>query len=488
MKTNRREFLKVIGAGACFAIASRSSGASGAKKPNIVLCMADDQGWGDMGYYNHPFVKTPNFDAMSKVSLRLDRFYAAAPICSPTRASVLTGRHPHRSNVLSHGLSMRPQEITIAAALKTVGYTTGHFGKFHVGSMQKSSPVNPGKFGFDRWFSAPNFFDQDPVMSSNGLAVECKGESSQITVDEAIKFITQQAKAHKPFLAVVWFAAPHDPHVASAEDMALYKGKPKAGYYAEITAMDRAFGRLRGALRSLGIADNTIVWYNSDNGGLVDASSGGRGRKGSIYEGGLRVPAMIEWPDRISKPRTSKVPCFTSDIFPTLLELTGTKIPHNRPLDGMSIATLIDGKMTSRSKPMGFWSPLGRGRSTWSHKILGALLKAQKEGKEIGDANRLDMDAAEIKKIFPEDEFPGQAAWLDWPWKLHRIQRRGRNRKSAKAPAPSGVKLELYNLAEDPMEAKNLADRNADRVKSMRAELEKWLASVVRSLNGKDYK
>jgi len=472
---NRRTFLNttlLTAGGLCFG-KRFASGADKKRRPNIVLVMADDQGWGDMGYYNHPYVKTPNFDAMARVSLRLDRFYAAAPICSPTRASVLTGRHPHRSNVLSHGLSMRPQEITIAAALKKAGYKTGHFGKFHVGSMQKSSPVNPGKFGFDRWLSAPNFFDNDPVMSSNGIAVRCRGESSQITVDEAIKFIGQQTESDAPFLAVVWFAAPHDPHVASAEDLALYKGKPNSGYYAEITAMDRAFGKLRNAIRKLGVADNTILWYNSDNGGLVNASSGGRGRKGSIYEGGLRVPAIVEWPARIAKPRTSNVPCFTSDIFPTLLELTGTKLPHQRPLDGISIAGVIDGTMKSRSKPMGFWSPLFRGRSTWSHRIMGALLEAQKRGEEIGDAKRLDLDAAEIKKTWPEDAFPGHAAWLDWPWKLH---------------CRGGSKVELYNLESDPNEATDTAAQHTGRVKKMKAAVQQWQTSVLRSLNGKDYR
>jgi arylsulfatase A-like enzyme len=472
---NRRDFLNttLLTAGAVCLGNTRTSAAPKKRRPNIILVMADDQGWGDMGYYDHPYVKTPNFDAMAKASLRLDRFYAAAPICSPTRASVLTGRHPHRSNVLSHGRSMRPQEITIAAALKKAGYATGHFGKFHVGSMQNSSPVNPGKFGFDRWVSAPNFFDQDPVMSSNGRAVQYHGESSQITVDAALEFITKQAKSPNPFLAVVWFAAQHDPHVASAEDKALYKGKQAAGYYAEITAMDRAFGKLRDTVRTLGIADDTILWYNSDNGGLVNASSGGRGRKGSIYEGGLRVPAIIEWPSRITKPRTSNVPCFTSDIFPTLLELTGTKMPHKRPLDGVSLVKLIDGTMTSRSRPIGFWSPLGRGRSTWSHKIMGALLKAQKQGKKIGDPNRLDMDAAEIKKIYPEDKFPGHAAWLDWPWKLHNLK---------------NAKVELYNLESDPNEADNIAQKHAARVKTMTTALQRWQGSVLRSLNGKDYR
>ena len=472
---NRRTCVIIVVLGALAVCFGNGPAAAAPKKdrPNIILVMADDQGWGDVGYYDHPYVKTPNLDTMAEAGLRLDRFYAAAPICSPTRASVLTGRHPHRSAVLSHGHSMRPQEITIAAALKKAGYATGHFGKFHVGSMQKPSPVNPGKFGFDRWFSAPNFFDQDPVMSSNGVAVPCRGESSQITVDEAVKFIGQQAKADQPFLAVVWFAAPHGPHVADKKDLALYEGKPMAGYYAEITAMDRAFGKLRDTVRELGIRDNTILWYNSDNGGLATASSGGRGRKGSIYEGGLRVPALIEWPDRIPKPRTTKVPCFTSDIFPTLLELTGTEVPHRRPLDGISLAGLIDGKTTSRDKPMGFWSPLSGGRSTWSHKIMGALLEAQKQGKDVGDASRLDMDAAEIKKIYPEDVFPGHGAWHDWPWKLHCIK---------------GRTLELYNLESDPDEKSDVAADHPDRVKAMKTQLQAWQSSVLRSLNGKDYR
>ncbi len=442
-------------------------------RPNVVLVMADDQGFGDMGYNGHPFVQTPNFDAMAKASLRLDRFYAAAPICSPTRASVLTGRHPHRSNVLSHGRSMRPQEITIAAALKQAGYATGHFGKFHVGSMELPSPVHPGRFGFDRWVSAPNFFDQDPVMSSNGTAIECKGESSQITVDAAIEFITEQAKAGRPFLAVVWFAAPHDPHVASKEDLALYADQGKqAGYYAEITAMDRAFGRLREEIQELGIRDDTILWYNSDNGGLVQAFSGGRGRKGSLYEGGLRVPAMIEWPARIAEARSSAVPCFTSDIFPTLLELTGTKPPHDRPLDGISLAGLIDGTMIERNVPIGFWAPLGSGRSTWSHKIVGALLEAQRRGEKIGDPARLDMDAGEIGKIWPEDEHPRHAAWLDWPWKLHSF---------------GGKTFALYDLKNDPDEEDDVAAEHPERVERMKTELRKWQTSVLRSLNGKDY-
>ena len=164
MQMERREFLKAVGAGVCLAVVRCvwASGKAFSRKPNIVLCMADDQGWGDMAYNGHPILKTPNFDAMAASALRFDRFYAAAPVCSPTRGSVMTGRHPNRFGCFKWGYTLRPQEITIAEALKTAGYVTGHFGKWHLGSVRKGSPVNPGASGFDEWFSSPNFFDNDP--------------------------------------------------------------------------------------------------------------------------------------------------------------------------------------------------------------------------------------------------------------------------------------------------------------------------------------
>lgn len=483
----RREFLKAVGAGVCLAstgCASTAGTASSKRKPNIILCMADDQGWGDTGYYAHPVVKTPNLDAMATAALRFDRFYAAAPVCSPTRASVLTGRNPNRMNVLNHGRSFRPQEITIAEALKTAGYVTGHFGKWHVGSVQKTSPVNPGASGFDEWLSCPNYFDLNPVLSRNGVAVPYEGESSMITVDAAIEFIRKHAQPPQPFLALVWFASPHGPHRTLPEDDDLYEGEKDKGYYAEITVMDRAFGKLRQELRELDIHDNTILWYCSDNGGLVNESSGGRARKGAIYEGGLRVPCLLEWPARI-RPGANSVPSSTSDIYPTLLDIVGVRMKNQLPLDGISLVGVLDGKIKTRPKPMGFWHHLGPGRLTYSDRLMNKLLEAQKEGKEVGDTQRLDMDAGEITKMYPENSFPGHAAWLDWPWKLHRIQR-----PFGSVRARSGNKsitLELYNLLQDPNEENNLIDEQADRAKSMQSQLEKWQISVIRSLNGKDY-
>ena len=440
--------------------------------------MADDQGWGDMAYNGHPVLKTPNFDAMAAEALRFDHFYAAAPVCSPTRGSVMTGRHPIRFGCFKWGHSLRPQEITIAEALKTAGYVTGHFGKWHLGSVMKGSPVSPGGAGFDEWLSAPNFFDNDPILSREGVAVQTRGESSMVTVDAALEFIRKHAETPQPFLAVVWFGSPHGPHRAIERDRALYadQREKQQHFYGEITGMDRAFGKLRNELSTLGIRDNTILWYCSDNGGLPNlGTTGGRANKGKVYEGGLRVPAILEWPARIGGHRVTKVPCNTSDIYPTLLEIAGVRMENQPPLDGISLTALIAGRMKTRPKPMGFWDHPTGGISTPSDKWMTELLEAQKAGG-TGDPARLRLDAGEITKQYPEDTFAGHAAWIDWPWKIHRIE----DKKAT-------VKWELYNLAKDAGEQNNLLAQHGDRAKSMRSQLEAWLKSVVRSLNGKDY-
>jgi len=441
--------------------------------------MADDQGWGDMAYYGHPVLKTPNFDDMASKGLRFDHFYAAAPVCSPTRGSVMTGRNPNRFGCFSWGNTLRPQETTIAEALKTAGYVTGHFGKWHLGSVRKGSPVNPGACGFDEWLSAPNFFDNDPILSREGVAVQTEGESSMVTVDASLEFIRKQVESPQPFFAVVWFGSPHSPHIAAKEDAALYPDQEKnfQNFYGEVTGMDNAVGKLRGELENLGIKDDTILWYCSDNGGLPKVgSTGGRGHKGNIYEGGLRVPAILEWPARIEEPRVIEVPCNTSDIYPTLLEIAGVWMENQPPLDGISLMPLFKNEMKDRPDPMGFWQyPVG-GIKTPSSVWMAELFEAQKQGKEPEDTFALRLDAGNIDKQYPEDDFPGHAAWLDWPLKLHRIQ------KGKDDPV-----FEIYNLADDPKEENDLISTESNRADSMKVQLEEWQASVMRSLNGKDY-
>ena len=450
-------------------------------RPNIILVMADDQGWGDMGYNGHPILKTPNFDEMARTGLRFVRFYAAAPVSSPTRGSVMTGRHPNRYGCFSWGKTIRPQEITVAEALKNAGYVTGHFGKWHLGPVRKESPISPGNSGFDEWFSSPNFFDNDPILSREGKAVQTYGESSMVTVDAALEFIRKHAKKPTPFFAVVWFGSPHNPHLAVEEDRKLYEGMDERlqHYYGEITGMDRAFGKLRQELKTLGINKNTILWYCSDNGGQTKeySSTGGRGQKGQIYEGGLRVPAIMEWPARIPEHRITNLPCNTTDFYPTLLEIAGVNIEDQPPLDRISLLPLIDNKMEKRASPMGFWQYPGSGQVVRSSELMAELLEEQETGVTTVDTSKLALNAGKINIKYPADNFPGHSAWLDWPYKLHRIKTNA-----------GDINFELYNLETDPGETNDLYDKNQEISASMKTELEKWLGSVINSLNGNDYK
>jgi hypothetical protein len=291
--------------------------------------------------------------------------------------------------------------------------------------------------------------------------------------------MSEQVKAGRPFLAVVWFGSPHSPHSATDKDRSLYAGQgQKADFYGEISGIDRAVGRLRSALRDMKVHESTLVWYCSDNGALPYVGvSGGRGHKAHIYEGGLRVPAIVEWPSRIRSPRVTASPASTSDIFPTVLEAAGVSVPRNRPLDGLSLLPVIDGTSEARPEPIGFWNYPQPGTPQNSEQWMAELLEAQRDGREPDDAVRLRLDAGTIANRYPLNRFPGHAAWLEWPWKLHRIETKDK----------SLVRLELYNLVDDTQEARDLVSEDARRGQTMRQQLERWQASVVRSLNGNDY-
>lgn len=443
-------------------------------KPHIILVMADDQGWGDTGYNGHPFVKTPSMDAMAAEGFVFDRFYAAAPVCSPTRASVMTGRHPIRSRVHSYGNYMRPQEQTIAKTLKAAGYVTGIFGKLHIGSGQPGTDCNPSGMGFDEWVIGLNFFDNDPYLSRGGKVEKRQGKGSVVVVDDAIQFLHKHKAGDKPLFMVVWFPSPHSPHAELPDGAELYEGQANAGYYREITLLDQQLGRLRSELKSLKIEENTILWYCSDNGGLVHASAGGRAMKGSIYEGGLRIPSIVQWPAGKLQGR-SAVPASTSDIYPTVLSLAGMDLVAPHPLDGIDVSGIMQGRVKERAKPIGFWSGFGKGDLTRSDAILKAIMEKQQAGAPLPhDEPRLRMGVDDFTQ-HPHETAKGHAAWNQWPWKLHRI---------------NGDTYELYDLEKDPMEATNLADQpeNKERLARMQKDLDVWMRSVVRSLNGDDYR
>ncbi len=453
--------------------------ASSSSTPNIVLVMADDHGYGDCGFTGHPFVRTPHLDAMAREAVVFDRFYASSPVCSPTRAAVMTGRHAFRVNVPNHGHYLRPHEVTIAEVLREHGYVTGHFGKWHIGSVQPGSPTSPGGQGFDEWLSGLNFFDADPYLSHNGKYVHKKGMGTTIATDATIDFLRKHHGGGKPMFAVTWFPAPHDPFGELPEGIGgaatLYDDRDKkmAGYFREITLLDQQVGKLRAALRDLGIAENTIFLYCSDNGGLVEASSGGRARKGSVYEGGLRVPAILEWPGTVA-PAKVPTPVFSCDILPTMLALAGVEFAPPHPLDGIDLSKIIAGKQTERPA-MGFWHGFQNGEATWSDRIIKTLLEAHEAGKPNPLPRRFLKNVEEFPE-FEEGNYRGHAAWLDWPWKLHRIEKGG------------NISVELYDLTADPGESLNVSAQHPAKVEAMKAALEAWQGSVLNSWEGGDYK
>ncbi|MCA9085327.1 MAG: sulfatase-like hydrolase/transferase [Planctomycetaceae bacterium] len=407
--------------------------------PNIVLVMADDMGWGQTGYYNHPVLKTPNLDAMAAHGLRFDRFYAGAPNCSPTRATVMTGRTNDRTGTENHGVPMRPQERTIAQMAAEAGYATGHFGKWHLNGMRgPGAPIlkddirSPGAFGFQTWLSVTNFFDRNPILSRMGVFEEFQGDSSEIIVDEALKFIQRQADDGKPFLAVIWYGSPHSPFVAADDDkvdFAELKNNAQ-DHYGELVAMDRSIGTLRKGLRELKVSDDTLVWFCSDNGGLPGIEPGTvgdlRGFKGTVYEGGLRVPCVIEWPAGIRQPRVTSFPACTVDILPTVADLLSVEPTEDgRPLDGMSLKEVFRTDPAVRTKPIGF-------RHT------------------------------------------GRSAYIDGDFKL----------VLSKAGTEN---FELYDVVNDRKETQNLISQREDVARELIGKWRTWNASVEDSVAGKDY-
>ncbi len=412
--------------------------------------MTDDQGWGDTGYNGHPVLKTPNLDAMAAAGLRFDRFYAAYPVCSPTRASVLTGRHPTRYRCFSWGCPLPAAEISVAEALKSAGYATGHFGKWHLGEIPgQQGPANrvkaadpggpPSLQGYDEYFSEGNWFDVNPQhLSHDGKPVgPLEGDTSDIIVDRALSWMRAQHKAGKPFHAVVWFPSPHGPYKALDKDRDPYIGKPgNPDFLGEMAAVDRNIGRLRSALREMGVERDTLLWFNSDNGAVNAGSTGGlSGSKSNLMEGGIRVPGIVEWPSRIARPFATSIPAGTVDIFPTIMDYAGLKPATAGPLDGISLRPLIEGSLKRRPAPLVF-----------GQRDLDGTIQAE--------------------------------AVIDNEWKFYR----GRQFFGFPSKPQSQAGEFLFNLDSDAKELNDLAGKEPAIAKRLSGTLRDWQASVERDL------
>ena len=479
---------------------------AGEPRPNLILMMGDDHGWEETGYNGHPYVKTPVLDEMAATGLRLDRFHAAHPSCSPTRASFLTGRHPNRMGTFAPGWSFRPEEITMAHLLGGTGYRCGHFGKWHVGAVKKESPVSPLAMGFHECLSHDNFFELNPSFSRDGGPPEVfPGESSAILVDETIRFLDRAKDEGKPFLAVIWFGSPHEPYQGLPEDLALYDDLP-AKYpdkmvkltsnetggsvkrplgdvlrerYAEITAMDRAIGVLRKHLAGSGLRENTLLFYCGDNGTSPDGfrESPHRGMKADFYEGGTRVPGLIEWPARFPKPMATPLRASTSDLMPTVAGIAGVPLP-DRTLDGIDLMPLLAAGEKERPAPLFFW---GYDIPALAARKPGPYLDPELQKgttplvKKMGGIATRNFDNLKFPGI-TEADYGGARSIIDGRYKLLvRDQRNG------------GAKRELFDLETDPGEGNDLATQKLEEVNALAAKLRDWQASVLQSLTGADY-
>ncbi len=434
-----------------------------ADRPNVVLIMSDDQGYGDLGVHGNPIIRTPNLDKFAAESVEFRTFYVC-PVCAPTRSSLMTGRYNYRTRVTDTYLGralMDPDEVTLAEMLGKAGYRTGIFGKWHLGD---NYPMRPIDQGFDEALvlrgggigqpsdppGGESYFD--PVLQHNGRQVKTEGYCSDVFTTAAMDFI--EKTCDQPFFVYLPFNAPHTPLQVPEEDLALYKDKdlspsqfPDVGYpmpktfpeddtarvYGMETNLDANVGRLLRKLDELGVAKDTIVIFLTDNGPQQPRYNAGlRGRKGSVYEGGIRVPFFVRWPGHTEGGRKVDEPAAHIDIAPTLLEACGVEKPEGVQFDGVSLVDLFEGK---------------------ADRLANRFLFSQWHRGDVPEKFR----AFEVRNR---------------RWKL--LQALG----TGEGPGPKEPKFELFDIKNDPYEIHDLASENPRVVQRLKQAYSSWFDDV----------
>ena len=475
----------------------RDAGSPVAERPNFLVILVDDLGYGDLACYGNPVIKTPNLDRLAAEGLRLTDCYAAAAVCSPARTGLMTGRTPWRVGV-QHAIPMlspmhvRWEEITVATLLRRAGYAACHVGKWHmngrfVGARMANAPratngspdpraltsesanvrctgidnmsgqPQPSDHGFDHWFSTqnnalPNHHNPDNFVRNGQPVGQLEGYSGQLVSGEAIRWLcghcAKQEVGRKPFFLYVCLHEPHEPIATDPQFSKLYPSPndpSRAAHHGNVTQMDDAVGRLLRCVDELGLRGDTLVFFTSDNGPAITpmhphGSAGPlRDKKGSMYEGGIRVPGIFRWPGHTRPGTVSTEPVCGVDLLPTLCEIAGIAAPADRAIDGASLLPIFDGKPIERKTPL-YWQ-YARAHSK------------PKVAMRVGDWKilaHLDGDAPKLR--------PGvRQTAEDVKWF-----------KTAELTT-----FELYNLRRDIAETTDLAEREPDRVVEMSAWLRK---------------
>jgi arylsulfatase A-like enzyme len=431
------------------------------KQPNIIFVFADDWGYGDLGCYGNKEVKTPNLDKIAAEGTRFTQFYVTSGVCSPSRSSVITGHYPARNRIHGHLAENDLNEkrgmpnyldntlnVYLPREMQKAGYCTAHFGKWHLGGggLPNGDPSTPEpkEYGYDAtrvWngngptWKGDQKWPTTRYMDSDTLWIQ---SSSKLAVNETIAFINNN-KDKKPVFVNLWLKDPHTPLWPSDEQRLPYKGlsPDKEIYYSVLTNADYHIGRLMQAIKDMGIDENTIVIFSSDNGpahykpGLTAGSTAGlKGRKTAIFEGGINVPFIIRWPKHIKEGRVdSKSVLSTVDLLPTFVAIAGSKLPKEYKPDGENILSLFKNQTFKRTKPL-FWE--------WRFPLV--------------DTNSSQTNS-----------WP-QGAVRDGEWKLVFNEKINR--------------FELYNISNDIFEKDNLAQANQKKINKMYELWKNWKATL----------
>ncbi|SRR6056297_179957 len=427
-----------------------------AERPNVVMLLADDLGYRDVGCYDGP-VKTPSIDSLAAEGTRFQQFYSGCAVCSPSRATLLTGRHHIRTGVYSwiHNTSQKShlleREVTLAEVLKQAGYATAHIGKWHLGlPTEKQDKPTPDQHGFDYWFATdnnaiPSHRNPNNFIRNGEPVGKLEGYSCQLVVDEAIGWLKRRPQDDSPFFLNIWFHEPHAPIAAPDSNVQQYGAlKDKAAVYSgTIDNTDLAIGRLLETLRAIDSPEDTLIIYASDNGSYRNDRTGGlRGRKGVNWDGGIRVPGIFCWPGRIEAGVVSQQPAGLVDVLPTVCGLLDLPTPAEIYLDGSDLSSVLRGHPENfvRHQPL-FW-----------HLQKSRPIVAMRDGDDSLVAEP-DYELS-TSNMFNE-------AWIP------QIKNGGYKN------------FQLFDLATDPNQTTNIAADHPERVERLKQRLLKINASIM---------